>query len=298
MLTFWGGKHRFCDNISRRDFLRVGALGLGGLTLPDVLRLQAASKTGTSPRSVIMVCLAGGPSHLDMYDLKPGAPVEYRGQFKPIKTNVAGFNICEHMPLQARVADKLALVRTLQFVEPLQHELEEVYTGFPKSAKRPAFGSIVSRYRGGDRTAPPYVSLEYSQGTSGYENPQYAGAAHRPLHIAGGAGVRNLGLLNGISRARLEDRRGLLQSFDTIRRDLDTHRESQDMAPTPPGPSTSSPQPGPGTPSTSAGSRTGSATGTAARTTSSFTSARRRILSGTATISCSRADWSKRACAS
>src|SRR5262249_25626041 len=103
------------------------------------------------------------------------------------------------------------------------------YTGFPKSAKRPAFGSIISRFRGSDRKVPSYVSLEYSEGTSSYENPQYAGAAHRPLHIAGGAGVRNLGLLNGISRTRLDDRRGLLHSFDTLRRDLDTRRESQDM---------------------------------------------------------------------
>ena len=176
-----------------------------------------------------MVCLAGGPSHLDMYDLKPNAPVDYRGEFKPIKTNVPGFDICEHMPLQAKIADKLALVRTVQFVEPMQHELEEVYTGFPKSAKRPSFGSVVSRFRGTDSKLPSYVSLEYSHGTSSYENPQYVGAAHRPLHIAGGDGVRNLGLLNGISRGRLDDRRGLLQSFDTLRRDLDTRRESQDM---------------------------------------------------------------------
>jgi hypothetical protein len=222
MIEFW-------DKTSRRNFLRVGALGLAGLTLPDVLRLQAQSSTGNKPRSIIMVCLAGGPSHLDMYDLKPEAPTEYRGEFRPIRTNVPGLDICEHFPLQARIADKLALVRSLQFVEPMQHELEEVYTGFPKSARRPAFGSIISRFRGGDRKVPSYVSLEYAEGTSSYENPQYVGAAHRPLHIAGGAGVRNLGLLNGISRARLDDRRGLLTSFDTLRRDLDTHRESQNI---------------------------------------------------------------------
>jgi len=231
MLTFWGGKHRFCDNVSRRDFLRVGALGLGGLTMPDLLRLQAQSTPvkGKSPRAVIMVCLAGGPSHIDMYDLKPDAPVEFRGEFKPIRTRVPGFDICEHMPLQARIADKLALVRTVQFIEPMQHELEEVYTGFPKSARRPAFGSVISRFRGGDGRIPSYVSLEYSEGTSSYENPQYVGAAHRPLHIAGGAGVHNLGLLNGMSRGRLDDRERLLQSFDSFRRDLDTRREARNM---------------------------------------------------------------------
>ncbi len=212
---------------TRRDLLRLGALG--GLSLPDVLRLRAQEPTGKAPRAVIMVCLAGGPSHLDMYDLKPNAPSEVRGEFKPIKTVVPGFDICEHFPLQAGIADKLALVRSLQFVEPMQHELEEVYTGFPKSAKRPSFGSVISRFKGDGTRGPSYVSLEYSTGTSSYESPQYAGAAHRALHISGGEGVRNLGLLNGISRARLDDRRGLLHDFDTYRREQDARRESRDM---------------------------------------------------------------------
>jgi uncharacterized protein (DUF1501 family) len=232
MLTFWGGKPGQREHPSRRDFLQVGALGLGGLTLPDILRLRASADPAASPRSpraVIMVCLAGGPSHLDMYDLKPDAPVEYRGEFRPIQTRVPGFDICERLPRQAAIADKLALVRTVQFVEPMQHELEEVYTGFPKSARRPAFGSVISRYCNGDGRVPGYVSLEYAEGTSSYENPQYVGAAHRPLHIAGGAGVRNLGLLSGMSLARFDDRRRLLESFDTLQRNLDARRQAQDM---------------------------------------------------------------------
>ena len=100
MLTLWGSKRRFCDSVNRRDFLQVGASGLG-LSLADVLRLRARLAL-SSPRAVIMVCLAGGPSHLDMYDLKPDAPADYRGEFKPIKTNVPGFDICEHMPMQAQ----------------------------------------------------------------------------------------------------------------------------------------------------------------------------------------------------
>ncbi len=227
MLTCCGGNHQFCDKLGRRDFLQLGALGLGGLTLADILRLRAEQPgqlTAKKPRSVIMVCLAGGPSHLDMYDLKPEAPSDYRGEFNPIHSNVPGFDLCEHFPLQATIADKLALVRSLQLVEPMQHELEEVYTGFPKSAKRPAFGSVVSRFGKSDANLPPYVSLEYSQGVTSYENPQYAGASHAPLHIAGGDGVRNLSLANGLSQMRLGDRRGLLHSFDTIRRDLDMYR--------------------------------------------------------------------------
>src|SRR5580704_5928741 len=229
MLTVWGGQHRFCDNVSRRDCLRVGAMGLGGLALPDVLRLRAQANTGTTPRAVIMVCLAGGPSHIDMYDLKPAAPVEYRGEFRPIRTRVPGFDICEHMPLQATIADKLALVRTVQFVEPMQHELEEVYTGFPKAARLPAFGSVISRYRGGRSELPSYVSLEYAEGTVSYESPQYLGAAHRPLHVAGMAGVHNLSLPYYMTPKRLDDRRGLMQAFDGYRRELDYRRESQDV---------------------------------------------------------------------
>ena len=87
----------------RRDLLRHGLAGIAGLSLADVLRLRADVPTGKKPRSIIMVCLAGGPSHLDMYDLKPGAPEEVRGEFKPVKTVVPGFDICEHFPLQARI---------------------------------------------------------------------------------------------------------------------------------------------------------------------------------------------------
>jgi uncharacterized protein (DUF1501 family) len=217
VLTLWGSERRFCDRVNRRDFLRLGALGLGGLALPDILRLQAASGTKRA-RAVIMVCLAGGPSHLDTYDPKPDASTDYRGEFKPIRSNVPGFDLCEHMPMQAKIADKLALVRTVQFVEPMQHELEEVYTGFPKAAQRPSFGAVVSRFRSGDAKLPNYVSLDYNTGTSSYESPRYLGAAHRPLQLAGTAGVRNLSLAYGTTRARLDDRRGLMKSFDGFRR--------------------------------------------------------------------------------
>src|SRR4051794_30451368 len=103
--------HRFCDGVSRRDFLKLGALATGALTLGDLLRLKAhgAVKASAPAKAIIMVYLNGGPSHIDMYDMKPEAPVEYRGQFKPIHTNVPGFDICELMPLQTKIADHLAV---------------------------------------------------------------------------------------------------------------------------------------------------------------------------------------------
>src|SRR5262245_38781488 len=107
MLTI-GGKRRvgFCDGVTRRDFLRVGSLAMGGLALPQLLRAEAAAGVGRSHKAVIMVFLAGGPPHQDMVDLKPDAPSEIRGEFKPISTNVPGIDICEQLPRLAAMMDK------------------------------------------------------------------------------------------------------------------------------------------------------------------------------------------------
>src|SRR4051794_30760411 len=99
------------STFSRRQFLHIGALGLGGLTWADVLRQQALANARRRPKSVILVFLAGGMSHIDTYDLKPDAPVEFRGELRPIRTNVPGLDICELLPRQARMMDKFALVR-------------------------------------------------------------------------------------------------------------------------------------------------------------------------------------------
>src|SRR5262245_29333321 len=117
MLTIPGSHHRLCDLRSRREFLTAGALGVAGLTMADRFRAQARAANGGTSRAkaVIMVYLNGGPSHIDLYDLKPDAPAEYRGEFKPIRTNVPGFDICELMPLQAQIADKLAIIRNTKF---------------------------------------------------------------------------------------------------------------------------------------------------------------------------------------
>src|SRR5438067_1783983 len=113
MLTIYGNKSRFCDGISRRNFLKVGSLALGGLTLSQLLRAEAQAGIGKSHKAVIMIFLPGGPSHQDMFDLKQDAPSEIRGEFKPINTNVPGIQICEHMPLIAKVMDKLVVIRSI-----------------------------------------------------------------------------------------------------------------------------------------------------------------------------------------
>src|SRR5947209_7284635 len=155
MLTLLGAKQRFCDGVSRRSFLQIGAFG-AGLTLADMLRLRADGAARqvaapSSPKAAIMIYLPGGPSHMDMYDLKPDAPKEFRGEFNPIATNVPGCQICEHFPMQAKMWDKLAAVRSVVAVD--EHSDTLVMTGYPdreRAAGHPSFGAVVSKLRSGD----------------------------------------------------------------------------------------------------------------------------------------------------
>src|SRR5438046_1351487 len=115
MLEVRGPGYRCCDGISRRGFLKVGFLGLAGLTLADHLRLKAQAQEAGQPSrdtAVILLWLGGGPSHIDMYDLKPDAPAEFRGEFRPVATNVPGVRISEHLPMQTRLMDKISIVRS------------------------------------------------------------------------------------------------------------------------------------------------------------------------------------------
>ncbi len=215
MLTFLGRKQRFCDGVSRREFLRVGALSVGGLSLADMLRMQASGAPVASGKSVIMIYLPGGPTHLDTYDMKPDAPVEFRGELRPIKTNVPGVDICELMPLQAKIMDKLAVLRGVKFVD--EHSPHQVMTGYADRFLRPAFGSVVSYLKGRQDGLPPYVSLNYN---SKAEDPVYTGTAHRPF-VPSGPGLENLGLVTGVTLDRLSNRKELLGHLDTIRREVD-----------------------------------------------------------------------------
>ncbi|HKB04497.1 MAG TPA: DUF1501 domain-containing protein [Gemmataceae bacterium] len=222
MLTFLGRRQTFCDGLHRRNFLRIGAFG-AGLTLADLLRLQAhAGTTTASPtriKSAIMIYLPGGPSHMDMYDLKPDAPAEFRGEFKPIATNVPGVQISEHFPMQAKMFDKLAVVRSLISVD--EHSDSLVMTGYSENSNRiqhhPSFGSVLSKLRGGQSDIPPFVSL---RGMSIGNEPGYLGVAHRAFS-PDGPGLNNLKMRGGFTASAMDDRKDLLTSFDTVRRDID-----------------------------------------------------------------------------
>lgn len=232
MLSILGPrKNSFCDGHSRRQFLKIGGLALGGLSLPNILRAEesAPSSRGKklSHKAVIMIYLSGGPSHQDMYDLKMDAPLEIRGSFKPIATNVPGIDICEHMPRLAKIMDKVAIIRSL-YGSPDQHASDTCLSGFPIGARgrqdgHPSLGSAVSRLQGPvDVSVPPFVGLTTKTGHAPYSNPGmpgFLGTAHAAFQ-PDGEGLANM-RLNGVTLDQLHHRKTLLDSFDGFRRHAD-----------------------------------------------------------------------------
>lgn len=234
MLQLNGQSHKTCDGVSRRDFLTVGSLAIGGITLADQLRREAAAReAGTSIRrkSVILIWQAGGPSHLDMYDLKPTAPVEYRGEFKPIATNVPGVEISEHLPLQARMFDKLAVVRSATHTNA-GHGMgsQWMLTGYQPTLEAndniyPSCGSVASALIGPNVPGmPAYVNLPNRLELG---KAAYLGASHNPFYPENDPNspnfqVRNLKLQGQLDLHRLDRRQQLLKEVDTLRRDVDT----------------------------------------------------------------------------
>jgi len=256
MLSIHGNRTTLCDGITRREALRIGGLAFGGLTLADVLRFRAeAAETGKPdrrPNAVIMIWLRGAMSHIDSYDMKPDAPPEIRGEFRPISTNVAGIHVCEHMPLHTKMMDKLAVIRGIKSNDMGDHTPHYILTGFPSRGIRPVFGGVVSYLSGSrirknsggrrpeddgriltnsatSRELPPYVSLMYKPpGLYDNEGPTYLGPAHRPF-VPKKEGLANLRLAKGVSLDRLQERKQLLRGLDTLRRDVDTTRMMDGM---------------------------------------------------------------------
>ncbi len=233
MLTVTADPYSNCTGLSRRGFLQAGTLGLAGLTLPGLLRTRAAqaeSGQAVKKTSVILIWKGGGPSHIDMWDLKPDAPSEYRGDFRPIKTNVEGIQIGEHLPLSAKQMDKFTILRSVTHPDS-GHESASHYllTGYKPTndipaQEMPSYGSITAKVRGPRQAGlPAYIAVPTPPRSS---SAGYLGVSYNPFSVgtdpnAADFSVRNLTLPNGIALGRLEKRRKLLETIDTARRESD-----------------------------------------------------------------------------
>jgi hypothetical protein len=224
-----------CQGPTRRGFLRAGCAALAGMTLPNLLRLEAAGVVGERPgriRNCITIFLVGSPGHLDTWDMKPDAPAEVRGKFKPIATNVPGIRICEHFPLMARTMDKVALIRSLHHKTGATHENGQrwMMTGgdFNADAVRPHSGSVVSRVFGPKGDLPANVILPVPIGNTGAgplhgQSAGWLGSAHEPFFLNADPArpdfkVADLEVPQDQSGFRLDARKRLLAQLDDLQR--------------------------------------------------------------------------------
>jgi hypothetical protein len=233
MLNIRGAAYRCCDGVTRRSFLKAGFLGLAGLTLADHLRLKAQAQAAGRPTpdtAVILFWLGGGPSHLDMYDLKPSAPAEFRGEFRPIATTLPGVQISEHLPRQARLMDKLSVVRSVTHTNA-GHGMGThwMMTGYVPTIEindnlNPSAGSVAACLRGASAPRmPAYVCLPNPPPSA---NAAYLGVAYNPFSPGDDPNspnfnVRDLRLAPQVDLGRFHNRRELLRGLDNLRRDVD-----------------------------------------------------------------------------
>ncbi len=229
MLTILGERNRFCDGVTRRNFLKIGALGMGGLSLPQLLQAEAAGSTEPSTKkshkACIMIFLPGGPPHQDMWDIKVDAPSEIRGEFNPIATNVPGIEICELFPRIAGMMDKFVPIRSVYGCSG-GHDSYQCNSGWPGRGGNffhPSVGSVLSKLHGPvDRAIPPFVGLAPKMGHMQWADPGqpgFLGKAHAPFRPEG-AGMDDM-VLNGVTLDRMGDRKALLEGFDRFRREAD-----------------------------------------------------------------------------
>jgi hypothetical protein len=229
MLTIFGRKDRFCDGVSRRSFLKIGALGLGagGLTLADLFRAEARAGTSSPHKAVINIFLGGGPPHQDLWEIKTEAPREIRGEFKPIATRVPGLQIGEVFPKIAALMDKCVVIRSVVGATG-GHDAYQCMTGWPHASLaslggRPSLGAAVAKLQGPvDPAVPPFVGLAARTQHVPWSDPGHPGFLG-PSYVPfkpDGPGMQNL-KLNGVTREQLQDRKRLFASFDDLRRDVD-----------------------------------------------------------------------------
>jgi uncharacterized protein (DUF1501 family) len=225
MFRIEGERHRYCDGISRRNFLQAGAMALGGLTLSDLLAAEARAGVRGSQKSVIVVYLPGGPPHQDTFDLKPDAPSDMRGECKPIETNVSGIRICEYAPRLAKMMDKFAIIRSLVGARD-EHANPLCVSGYPlaeRGKNHPSLGSSVAKlFPSADPTLPPFVDLIPKTQHQPYSYPQATGFLGRAYAAARTDEEAAADMaLRGISMHRLSDRQRLLSAVDRFRRMVD-----------------------------------------------------------------------------
>jgi uncharacterized protein (DUF1501 family) len=242
-----GRSDPYCDGLSRRSFVQLGVAGMASVGLAEVMRAQAAGKAKGIPddRAAIMLWLDGGPGHMDLYDMKPEAPAEYRGLWTPIKTNVSGIEMTEYFPRQAQIADKLCIVRSLYHDDGdhfgAAHRMLTTkggVSGGSQATRFPGIGAIVA-HQAGHRHAdmPPYIAVQYAMSVGrrpGYFAGHLLGASYDPFETGGDPNaanfnVQNVALTNGMTIARLDDRVNLHQRLDRISREIDRRRAFETM---------------------------------------------------------------------
>jgi len=219
--------------LSRRSFVRIGLGGLCSLGLTDLLRLQSRADEArrSSPKSILVVWLWGGPSHMETFDLKPNAPAEYRGDFNPIATNAPGIQISEHLPRLARLADKFAIIRSMHHDSPGHvNSTHTMLTGHPGELvevppyrpRHPDVWAVATRMLGPkQRGVPPYIAMPRTR----YHGSAYLGAGLEPLIVSPDPSTPDFRAprltVEAALRPQFHDRMDLLTQFDTLRRDLD-----------------------------------------------------------------------------
>ena len=216
-------KTAFCDGVSRRSFLRVGGLAMGGLALPQLLEAEAAARGGKSHKSIIMIFLSGGAPHQDTFDLKPDAPADIRGEFKPISTRVPGIQICEHLPMLANRMDRLNVIRSIVGAKD-RHASFQCMTGRLSDNQPvggwPSLGSTISKLQGtAARGVPAFIGLSPKMKSGGWQDPGqagFAGPAHAPF-LPNADGARSLAL-QGIDVEQFNNRKALLSGLDAYKR--------------------------------------------------------------------------------
>jgi hypothetical protein len=232
-------KKPFCNGVTRRDFIHVGAAGIFGmgLTLPQVLQAQARSAArgqATRDVSLIFLFLHGGLSTIDTWDMKPNAPVEFRGEFGPIQTNVSGIRICEHLPRSARHMDKFSLVRSFRHHNSDHGAADHyMFTGyFPVAGfnptlspnnQRPSLGSVIARKLGPRRGVPPYVCLPKLHPSGG---PAYLGSSVAPFVIDADPNAPSFSVPDivpppALAADCLDSRRELLRQLDRFQQSIE-----------------------------------------------------------------------------